>query len=194
VQGKLPALALTLLAIGCGSSEGQSSLPSREIPSQNGYDPREKQNRTPVQQKIDSQLLHAARLASGTLNSDQDLLQRDAQGRVAVDINGKVTDSLLETIRREGGEVVGSYPQFDSVRAYVLLKSLETIAASKQVRTIVPAALPVNRTELNPTGKPKLKPTTTNARLSQLLGNKRRKKVTRRTRQRKPKPRAATKR
>jgi hypothetical protein len=103
----------------------------------------EKTTRTPAQQKIDSQLLKRARLKRQGLSStaiDQDQLERDSAGRVAVDISGEVTNILLDAIQREGGSVISSYPQFKALRAYLTLESLDTIAGLAEVRTISPAA------------------------------------------------------
>jgi hypothetical protein len=100
----------------------------------------EKRKRTFAQQKIDSQLLNAARLKRKGLPTNEADLATDGIGRVAVEISAEVTDNLLTIIRREGGEVVSSYTQFKTVRAYLTLESLETIAGLSEVRVISRAA------------------------------------------------------
>jgi hypothetical protein len=101
----------------------------------------EKQSRTPVQQKIDSQLLTAAKMNRGqvvapALATMQTDVAYDKDGRAEVDISAEVTDNLLETIRALGGEVVNSYPQFNAVRANLAPENLETIASLPEVRMI----------------------------------------------------------
>jgi len=105
----------------------------------------EKASRTVVQQKIDSQLLLGAKIQrqeklAPTLAAMKVELESDVQGRDEVDISAKVTDNLLETIAREGGEVVNSYPQFKAIRAYLSPQSLEIIAGLSEVRFVHQAA------------------------------------------------------
>jgi hypothetical protein len=105
----------------------------------------EKESRTPNQQKIDSQLIMAVKMkfhqevAPGIVTMETDVAY-DSDGRAEVDISGEVTDELLATIRGAGGEVVNSYPQFEAVRAYLTLESLEKIAGLSEVRVISRAA------------------------------------------------------
>ena len=59
----------------------------------------EKSRRTPVQQKIDSQLLYADKMRRGEpiaegVATQRVVLDKDDQGRVSVDIKADVTDSL----------------------------------------------------------------------------------------------------
>jgi Calx-beta domain/Subtilase family/Bacterial pre-peptidase C-terminal domain/Viral BACON domain len=101
----------------------------------------EKQSRSAVQQKLDSQLLLGAKIArqeslAPAITSMNIQLESDTQGRNEVDIRAEVTDNLLETIVHEGGEVVNSYPQFKAIRAYLPPQSLETIAGLSEVRFI----------------------------------------------------------
>lgn len=121
--------------------QAQSGVPKvRDFPTQNTEDPGEKRSRSFSQQKIDSQLLQAARLRrQGQAITKIDALQ-DGAGRVEVDISAEVTDTLLLAIHNEGGQVISSYPQFKSVRAYLTLESLEIIARLSEVRVISRAA------------------------------------------------------
>jgi hypothetical protein len=108
----------------------------------------EKQARTPVQKKIASRLLIATKIkrheeiAAGIMTIDTEV-DRDRDGAEEVDVNGEITENLLETIRLEKGEVVSSYPQFKTLRALIPLESLETIAALAEVRTITLPSQPV---------------------------------------------------
>lgn len=130
---------LGLLLVGNPHAQGSVTSPS-EIPGQSPRDVNEKRTRTRAQEKIDSHLLMAARLKTQGFPTTEADVVHDSTGRAAVDISAEVTDNLLETIRREGGEVVNSYPQFKAVRAYLTLESLETIAGLSEVRVISRAA------------------------------------------------------
>ena len=129
----------------------------------------EKAERTPAQQKIDSNLLRAALLARAdtvttrpqTVPSTNAVLkatalsvatlnvlktipisgkaQPDVNGMVSVDIQATVTADLLARISAVGGVVTGSWPAFDSVRASLPITQLETVAAAPTVRSIRPA-------------------------------------------------------
>jgi len=129
----------------------------------------EKAERTPAQQKIDSNLLRAALLARAdtvttrpqtvpstnaalkatalsvaTLNVLKTIpisekAQPDVNGMVSVDIQATVTADLLARISAVGGVVTGSWPAFDSVRASLPITQLETVAAVPTVRSIRPA-------------------------------------------------------
>ena len=129
----------------------------------------EKAERTPAQQKIDSNLLRAALLAradtvttrpqtvpstnaalkattlsAATLNVLKTIpisekAQPDVNGMVSVDIQATVTADLLTRISAVGGVVTGSWPAFDSVRASLPITQLETVAAAPTVRSIRPA-------------------------------------------------------
>jgi hypothetical protein len=113
----------------------------------------EKQSRTAVEQKIDSQLIMGAKMqrqepiAPGIASMDIDV-ESDSEGRDEVDISAEVTDKLSETIRQQGGQIVNTYPQFNAVRAHVTPESLETIASLSEVRFINRAA----RVEVSQTG------------------------------------------
>jgi len=101
----------------------------------------EKEARTAVQQKIDSQLLYAIKLRRGesiaksvpTLSVD---VGADDAGRVTVDITAIIDDQLLESLRGMSVEVSSTYPQYNSLRAVVALEQVETIAGFSQVRFI----------------------------------------------------------
>jgi hypothetical protein len=125
----------------------------------------EKAARTPIQQKIESNLFRAALLArpivqanalkTGPLSAGPlsaatlSLLktvhisqnaQPDAHGMVLVDIKGTVSSGLLAKIQGAGGVVQGSWPAFGAIRASMPVTQLETIAASAAVLSVRPAA------------------------------------------------------
>jgi hypothetical protein len=101
----------------------------------------EKKARTPVQRKIDPQLLYAAKMNRGEaiVEGVQTLavnVTKTKSGSVIVDISGQITNSLLDLLKANGANVLVSTPRFNSVRAEVALNNLEAIAASPDVRYI----------------------------------------------------------
>ncbi|MBI3881513.1 MAG: S8 family serine peptidase [Verrucomicrobia bacterium] len=106
----------------------------------------EKLARTPAQQKLDSQLIYGAKgargelIAAGITNLQVDL-QFAPDGRVLVDLDALVSDSLLAQIQSGGGQVLHSSPRYQSIRALVPVTLVETLAARADVRFIRRAAL-----------------------------------------------------
>ena len=101
----------------------------------------DKMSRTPVQRKIDSQLLYAARMSRGEsiaagVQSLNVSVEEAGAGRAVVDITAKLDDAVFETLRVNGAKVLVAVPGYDSVRVEVGLDRLETIAALPQVRFI----------------------------------------------------------
>ncbi|HEX9186324.1 MAG TPA: neuroendocrine convertase 1, partial [Vicinamibacteria bacterium] len=109
----------------------------------------EKASRTPVQRRIDSQLLAAHRVRRGlpvargittlpglTEWMSLKLLPGDV---VRVDIRATVTAALLEDLRRQGATVESAYPEYDAIRAGISLARVERIAALDGVRFVEPA-------------------------------------------------------
>ena len=101
----------------------------------------EKAGRTPAQQKMDSQLVHALKknrgepFAPGAPNVRVDV-KIETDGRVLVDIDATVTPELLALIQQGGGKVINSFEQFRAIRALVTLTQLETLAGSANVSYI----------------------------------------------------------
>lgn len=106
----------------------------------------EKLQRTPAQQKVNSQLLFAARQErDGFINRSVPRLQpslkfviRDSR-LIMVDIDATVSDSLLAAIKNVGGEIVGSYPEDHSIRAIIPLERIEPLATRSDIKFIRPA-------------------------------------------------------
>ena len=104
-----------------------------------------KQSFTPVQQKIDANLVFAAKAAAGDLagtgvDSIPSLSGSDLNRALTVDISGTVSQTLLDTIAAVNGTVLTQSAAFGSVRASLRLGTLETVAALDEVTSIVPAA------------------------------------------------------
>jgi hypothetical protein len=105
----------------------------------------EKDQRTPEQQKIDSQLLYAIYQMRGEAEAkgvptEPIPLEKDAKGRVLVDIRAPVAKKLLARIEKLGGNVVSSSDEYHSIIAYLPLEKLEPLARSKEVKFIAPKA------------------------------------------------------
>lgn len=109
----------------------------------------EKSQRTPIQQKIDSQLLYADKMrrgvpiAKGVATQRVDL-DKDAQGRILVDIKAEVTDALLQFIESGGGKIINSFPQYNAIRAGVPLANVEDLARRTEVGFVKPAVRAMN--------------------------------------------------
>jgi Subtilase family len=108
----------------------------------------EKEARTPAQQKIDSQLHYAGLMLQGVaIAPGVDTLSVgatvDAQGFFLVDISATVSAAVLDAIRAQGGQIINSSAQFNSIRARIPASTLETVAALPAVRFIRPAEFPV---------------------------------------------------
>ncbi len=122
----------------------EERLTAAMLASINAMD-REKDARTPTQRKIDSQLLFADKMRRGVpiaegvdaLTVD---LERDAKGRVKVDLKAKVSQALLQSIADAKGEVLDSHDDYGSVRAWLGLEHVEAIAGRSDVAFVHPAA------------------------------------------------------
>src|SRR5215831_15300144 len=104
----------------------------------------EKLNRTPAEQKIDSQLLQALRQSRGQqMTSGVNLasvdIGTDTNGKVKVDIAADVSDSLIGRIESQGGQIIVPSWRYHTIRAQVSLADIETIAGYEDVRFVQPA-------------------------------------------------------
>jgi hypothetical protein len=105
----------------------------------------EKDQRTAEQQKIDSQLLYAIYQMRGEAEAkgvptEPIPLEKDAKGRVLVDIRAPVTKKLLTRVEKLGGTVVSSSDRYHSIIAYLPLGKVEPLARSREVKFIAPKA------------------------------------------------------
>jgi hypothetical protein len=97
--------------------------------------------RTPIQQKIDSNLLAAIRVSHGepvaaNAPAVQPDLKIDADGKVLVDIAANVTRELLQQIEDAGGEILNRFELYNAIRARLPLAQIESLAGSADVRVI----------------------------------------------------------
>ena len=94
----------------------------------------DKAARTPVQQKLDSQLIYAEKerrgvpIAGGKAGRFKADAKVQADGRMLLDIDANVTPALLAEIQRVGGTVITSVPGFRSVRVLLPLQQAHTLA------------------------------------------------------------------
>src|SRR5207253_10566170 len=104
----------------------------------------EKTSRTPIEQKIDSQLLQAIRESRGQqmatgVHLDRANVKADDAGRLEIDISTAVNDDLLSKIEGLGGEIIYPSWEYKTVRARVNLSVVEAIADLPEVRFVQPA-------------------------------------------------------
>ena len=148
VFGHLTAISLsTTLMAACMPvliTGEQGSGPSPGALEHSGALNMEKDARTPVQQKISSQLLYELELRRGDITSDDVRKKRsrvmvDADGFTMVDIRADVTEMVLTQIEARGGSVISSFPQYQSIRARIHLDQLESLARMPEIKFIRPA-------------------------------------------------------
>jgi subtilisin-like proprotein convertase family protein len=108
----------------------------------------EKRSRSPVQRKMDSQLIYGLRqkregMAAPGAASLKPVLTIGSDGKLMVDIDGAVGPALLNSVRNGGGVVINSFPRYHTVRALVSLELAETLAARPEVVALRPADLAI---------------------------------------------------
>ena len=138
------SLIATLPPRKASAQRGRGEIMSENVARQINSLIQEKESRSQVQRKIDSQLLYAAKQNRGEkLTNDVTTLEvnvdADEKGFVPVDIQANVTRDLLKLIVKLGGEIIFSSSKFNSVTARVPMQALEQIAASEDVKFIYPA-------------------------------------------------------
>jgi hypothetical protein len=103
----------------------------------------DKASRTPLQQKIDSNILYTVRMLTGQsaapgvpfLYTGVDL---DSRNDVVVDIVAHVTDQLLYQLQAAGAQVLYTNRELRSVRAIIPPEQIESIASSPDVIFVWP--------------------------------------------------------
>ncbi|MEO8427268.1 MAG: LamG-like jellyroll fold domain-containing protein [Verrucomicrobiota bacterium] len=104
----------------------------------------EKASRSPVEQKMDSQLVFAVkkgrdRALANAVPNLQPVVRYEPDGRVLVDIDAAVTITLLKQIEQRGGTVINSFAGFRSIRALLPLDQIQVVSASPDVKFVRPA-------------------------------------------------------
>ncbi|HET6980347.1 MAG TPA: S8 family serine peptidase [Pyrinomonadaceae bacterium] len=158
LRGNTRALVLSLLVVACTlAAVASGALFSNKIrratasPALEDISPealaqidaliREKESRTDVQKKIDSQLIYQLKMNQGLMVADSvSSLQTDVavdnQGKTTVDITAPVTNALVAALQAQGAEILSA--RNNSIRANVPLDNLEAIAALDEVRFVQP--------------------------------------------------------
>ena len=104
---------------------------------------REKDNRSPVESKIDSQLLYEQRmergqpLADGIWAVDTDLPYAP-DGHLIIDLSASVTPGLLASLSALGAEVIVSTPESAMLRVHIDITELNAVAALPDVTFVQP--------------------------------------------------------
>ena len=101
----------------------------------------DRNSRTPTQKKIHSQLLYAARQATGAVAlagapNLRSNVKAERDGRFKVKITAAVSPELLAAIKALGGSVLSSYPKYRAIYALMPPAKLETLAGRADVAFI----------------------------------------------------------
>ena len=104
---------------------------------------REKDSRSGVQTKIDSQLIYELKMRNGQAVADgvqavATDLPYDNQGRVELDISATVSDSLLDQLRATGARIQSSVRSAGSISVSVDIAQVQAIAALPGVTFVQP--------------------------------------------------------
>jgi Subtilase family/Fibronectin type III domain len=113
----------------------------------------EKRSRTPVEQKVDSNLLFAARAIAQRTTQSATAVPTfvrtfiaenvEAGDLIPVTIRANVTEDLLSTLAGAGALDVAAFPRFDTVTAKLPVSELLVVAAHADVRFIRPRERPM---------------------------------------------------
>ena len=142
------SLGSALLLASTAALAQLQSIPAEGLAQIQAYTA-EKQNRTPAEAKLSSQLLHAMRTLAGqpavpglsgpTAGVEQFIADRvAADNTVQVTIQGDINPSLLAAIASAGGTQIDPYPQFGRVTARLPISSLLAVSTRDDVRSIRP--------------------------------------------------------
>jgi hypothetical protein len=119
---------------------------------------REKDSRTGIQTKLDSQLIyelkmaHGQQVAEGVAAVETDLPYTD-QGRLELDLTANVTDALLDQLRASSAQIVSSNASSEHVRIRAAIEQLESIAALADVIFVQPRQEAVTSGGVGPQGR-----------------------------------------
>jgi hypothetical protein len=120
---------------------------------------REKESRTPTQQKMDSQLIYELKMRAGApiapgVSSVETDVPYAPDGHTILDVNATVTDDLLSRLRGLGAEVLASSPESSSLRIHLDIDRVEALAAMPDVAFIQPRQDAVtSRMMMSPSGR-----------------------------------------
>jgi hypothetical protein len=139
------AAGLLLVAVGASAQPARDIRPPPSAQALAQIDAllADKRARTPVQRKVDSQLLYAARMRAGRaiaggLPQIRVTLPLTADNRVMLDVRATVTAAVLDGIRAAGGEVVDTTVRHRHVAVRLPIERVEAIAAIPGVESVAP--------------------------------------------------------
>ena len=143
VVALLAATAASLVPVlPAGASDGPDQADdgglSASVVAQINAITQEKASRTPAERKVDTRLLYSSRRAAGreavrgapTLRTAAEV---GADGLTEVDIDGLVTDQLLERIQELGGSVVTAVASMDAIRARIPLSAVAPLSEEADI-------------------------------------------------------------
>lgn len=135
----------------------------------------EKEARTPVQRKIGSSLIYRSKRKQGIdlipgAAGLRPLVAERKDGLVDVQITGRISKSLINQLTRAGGRVIYGHVNGPLLRALVPIDSVESLAASSDVRNIREALPAVLRQQLVKQRAEALRPALTSAVQQKQLG------------------------
>ncbi len=103
----------------------------------------EKESRSPIEQKIDSQLIYELKMRSGVaIAAGITRLATDVpyanDGHAIVDVTAKPSSDITATLAAVGAEIVSSSDDRTSIRIHIPIERIETLAAHPDVLFIQP--------------------------------------------------------
>jgi len=139
------------LGLTCTLGDAVAQELSRAVRAQLESLQQEKQARSPVEQKLESNLLFLVRETAGLpavpgVPSLRSRLQPEDDGRIVVDLAAQPTDALRTAILAHGGVVEYESIHFDSVRARVFPAALLDLAGRADVKRISKGHQPMRHT------------------------------------------------
>jgi hypothetical protein len=141
VSGLTLAAVVAVLAV-----SASAQAPSKAVVSQIAAIQQIKQNLTPAQRKMDSNLAFAAvgqknPSAVRSFASAMPQLAGPATGKVVVDVHGAVSPALVQAIQRAGGDVLYQSARWNTIHAAIPLGNIESVAARSDVVRVNTAPL-----------------------------------------------------
>ena len=123
-----------------------AQAPSKAVVSQIAAIQQIKENLTPAQRKLDSNLAFAAvgqknPAAVSSFASAMPRLATAVTGKVIVDVHGTISPALVRAIQQAGGDVLYQSARWNTIHAAVPLGSVESVAARADVVRINTAPL-----------------------------------------------------
>ena len=121
---------------------------------------KEKESRSPVQQKVDPRLLYRMKMERGEAIAEgvaalRNDLQVDERGLVGVEITAHVSSKLLTILGKTGVETINVVAQYRSITARAPLSEIENIATLGDVIFVQPQMEYMNsQAAKSPVGKP----------------------------------------